>query len=180
MDIEGNMSTAAPRVKTVDQAQSQELGMSGRGHRLRIILAGAIGNVLEWYDFGLYGLLAPVLASLFFPGTDRTAALLGVYGGFAVGFIMRPVGAFALGYLADRVGRRFVLALSVLMIGLSTVAVGLLPTYQSVGVWAPALLIGIRLVQGFSVGGEFGSAVAFVVERDGDEQRLCGLGNCLR
>ncbi|HTP70491.1 MAG TPA: MFS transporter [Dongiaceae bacterium] len=138
--------------------------MSASKHRVRIVLAGAIGNVLEWYDFGLYGLLAPVLASRFFPGHDRIAALLGVYGGFAVGFVMRPVGAFALGYLADRVGRRFVLALSVLMIGLSTVGVGLLPTYDKVGVWAPVLLIGVRLVQGFSVGGEFVDSVTYLVE----------------
>ena len=135
-----------------------------RKYRVRIVLAGAIGNVLEWYDFGLYGLLAPVLASLFFPGHDRIAALLGVYGGFAVGFVMRPVGAYALGYVADRVGRRVVLALTVLLIGLSTVAVGLLPTYKSVGMWAPALLIVVRLVQGFSVGGEFVDSVAYLVE----------------
>ena len=133
-------------------------------HRNRIVLAGAIGNVLEWYDFGLYGLLAPVLASEFFPGHDRIAALLGVYGGFAVGFVMRPIGALVLGYLADRVGRRFVLALSVLLMGVSTVAVGLLPTYRSVGVWAPILLVAVRMFQGFSVGGEFVDSVTYLVE----------------
>src|SRR3974390_2614043 len=159
------MSTLAPKVKDLDKLQAAETGATSvAARRVRIILAGAIGNVLEWYDFGLYGLLAPVLASLFFPGHDRIAALLGVYGGFAVGFVMRPVGAFALGYLADRVGRRFVLALSVLMIGLSTVAVGLLPTYAMVGVWAPVLLIGVLLVQGFSVGGEFVDSVTYLVE----------------
>lgn len=152
-------------MKALSELQKEEAAAASvAGHRPRIILAGAIGNVLEWYDFGLYGLLAPTLASLFFPGHDRIAALLGVYGGFAVGFVMRPVGAFALGYLADRVGRRFVLALSVLLIGLSTVAVGLLPTYEKVGVWAPVLLIGVRLVQGFSVGGEFVDSVTYLVE----------------
>ncbi len=133
-------------------------------HKLRITIAGAIGNLLEWYDFGLYGLLAPVLASLFFPGHDRLASLLGVYGGFAAGFAMRPLGAVVLGHLGDRVGRRFVLALSVLLMGLSTVAVGLLPTYRTLGLWAPVLLIVVRLFQGFSVGGEFVDSVTYLVE----------------
>ena len=133
-------------------------------HKLRITLAGAIGNLLEWYDFGLYGLLAPLLASKFFPGHDRLASLLGVYGGFAAGFAMRPLGAIVLGHLGDRVGRRFVLALSVLLMGVSTVAVGLLPTYRTLGVWAPVLLIGVRLFQGFSVGGEFVDSVTYLVE----------------
>ena len=159
------MDTIAAKLGSTEEFEGRESGSVEKPrHRLRIILAGAIGNVLEWYDFGLYGLLAPVLASLFFPGHDRIAALLGVYGGFAVGFVMRPVGAYALGYLADRIGRRYVLALTVLLIGLSTVAVGLLPTYQSVGMWAPVLLIGVRMVQGFSVGGEFVDSVAYLVE----------------
>jgi MFS transporter, MHS family, proline/betaine transporter len=133
-------------------------------HNVRIVLAGAIGNLLEWYDFGLYGLLAPVFASLFFPTHDRISSLLAVYGGFAGGFAMRPIGAVLLGYVADRVGRRFVLMLSVLFMGLATVAVGLLPTYHSIGVWAPILLMVIRLFQGFSVGGEFVDSVAYLVE----------------
>jgi MFS transporter, MHS family, proline/betaine transporter len=142
--------------------------------RVRITLAGAVGNLLEWYDFGLYGLLAPVLASLFFPGHDRIASLLAVYGGFAGGFAMRPIGAAALGYLADRVGRRFVLVLSVVLMGVSTVAVGLLPTYATVGVWAPVLLIVIRLLQGFSVGGEFVDSVTYLVEAAPDRRGFAG------
>ncbi|HEY6466420.1 MAG TPA: MFS transporter [Candidatus Acidoferrales bacterium] len=131
---------------------------------LRIKLAGAVGNLLEWYDFGLYGLLAPVLASEFFPGHDRMAALVGVYGGFAAGFAMRPIGAIVLGHLGDRIGRRFVLALSVLLMGIATVVVGVLPTYRTVGMWAPIFLIGVRLFQGFSVGGEFVDSVTYLVE----------------
>ncbi|HTZ75978.1 MAG TPA: MFS transporter [Candidatus Aquilonibacter sp.] len=134
------------------------------GQRTRITLAGAIGNLLEWYDFGLYGLLAPALASLFFPGHNRVASLIGVYGGFAAGFAMRPLGALALGHLGDRVGRRFVLTLSVLLMGVSTVAVGVLPTYATIGIWAPLLLIVVRLFQGFSVGGEFVDSVTYLVE----------------
>jgi MFS transporter, MHS family, proline/betaine transporter len=142
--------------------------------RVRITLAGAVGNLLEWYDFGLYGLLAPVLASLFFPGHDRIASLLAVYGGFAGGFAMRPIGAAVLGHLADRVGRRFVLVLSVVLMGVSTVAVGLLPTYATVGVLAPILLIVIRLFQGFSVGGEFVDSVTYLVEAAPDRRGFAG------
>lgn len=133
-------------------------------HKSRVVLAGAIGNLLEWYDFGLYGLLAPVLASLFFPGHNRMASLLAVYGGFAGGFAMRPIGAVVLGHLGDRIGRRFVLTVSVLLMGIATVAVGILPTYAAVGIWAPILLILIRLFQGFSVGGEFVDSVTYLVE----------------
>ncbi|MGH9757964.1 MAG: MFS transporter, partial [Candidatus Acidiferrales bacterium] len=132
--------------------------------KFRVALAGAIGNLLEWYDFGLYGLLAPVLATLFFPGRNRIAALLAVYGGFAIGFAMRPIGAVVLGRLGDRVGRRFVLLVSVMLMGISTVAVGLLPTYDAIGIWAPVLLILTRMFQGFSVGGEFVGSVTYLVE----------------
>src|SRR6185437_10774194 len=139
--------------------------------RKRVVLAGAIGNVVEWYDFGLYGLLAPVLATLFFPSHDRIAALLGVYGGFAVGFAMRPIGAIVLGRTGDRRGRQFVLALSVVLMGAATVAIGLLPSYQSIGIWAPVLLILIRLFQGFSVGGEFVGSVTYLVETAEEHRR---------
>lgn len=139
--------------------------------KARIAVAGALGNLLEWYDFGLYGLLAPILASLFFPGHNRTAALLEVYGGFAAGFAMRPFGAIVLGHLADRVGRRFVLLISVTLMGVATVAVGLLPTWQQAGLWAPVLLMLIRLFQGFSVGGEFVDSVTYLVEAGSHRNR---------
>ncbi|MHB8884193.1 MAG: MFS transporter [Methylovirgula sp.] len=129
-----------------------------------ILSAGAVGNILEWYDFGLYGLFAPVLAELFFPAHDRTAALLGVYGGFAVGFMMRPIGGVVLGHFGDRLGRRFVLIWSIVMMGVTTAAIGLLPTYSEIGVGAPILLLLLRIVQGFSVGGEFTGSVAYLVE----------------
>ena len=132
--------------------------------RTRVVLAAGIGNIVEWYDFGLYGLLAPLLASRFFPSHDRIAALLGVYGGFAVGFAMRPIGAVVLGRVGDRQGRQFILVLSVALMGLSTAAIGLLPSYATIGVWATVLLIGIRLFQGFSVGGEFVGSVTYLVE----------------
>jgi MHS family proline/betaine transporter-like MFS transporter len=129
-----------------------------------VVIAGAAGNIVEWYDFGLYGLLAPVLATLFFPSHDRIAALLGVYGGFAVGFAVRPLGAIVLGRVGDRQGRQYVLVLSVVLMGAATVAVGVLPSYREVGIWAPVLLICIRLFQGFSVGGEYVGSVTYLVE----------------
>ncbi len=132
--------------------------------RTRVVLAAAVGNIVEWYDFGLYGLLAPILASLFFPSQDRIAALLGTYGGFAVGFAMRPIGAVVLGRVGDQQGRQFVLVLSVALMGISTAAIGLLPSYAAAGILAPILLIVIRLFQGFSVGGEFVGSVTYLVE----------------
>jgi len=139
--------------------------------RTRVVLAGAIGNVVEWYDFGLYGLLAPVLAGLFFPFEDRLAALLGAYGGFAVGFAMRPLGAVVLGRIGDRRGRKFVLVLSVILMGAATVGLGLLPTYAAIGIGAPVLLIAVRMFQGFSVGGEFVGSVTYLVETAPEERR---------
>ena len=126
--------------------------------------AGAGGNLLEWYDFGIYGLLAPVLAGVFFPAEDRIAALVGAYGLFAAGFAMRPIGGVVLGHLGDRLGRRFVLVTSIVIMGLATAAIAMLPGYETIGVGAPLLLLLLRLVQGFSVGGEFTGSVSYLVE----------------
>jgi MHS family proline/betaine transporter-like MFS transporter len=127
-------------------------------------LAGAVGNVLEWYDFGLYGLFAPILAPLFFPAHDRIASLIGVYGGFAIGFAARPLGGAVLGHVGDRVGRRAVMVSSIVLMGVATTAMAILPTYEAIGVGAPVLLLLIRVLQGFSVGGEFTGSVAYLVE----------------
>ena len=123
-----------------------------------------IGNVLEWYDFGLYGFYAPVIARLFFPAHDPLAALIGAYGGFAVGFAVRPIGGVVFGHLGDRIGRNFVLVTSVAMMGVATTAITLLPTYSQIGAAAPLLLLVVRVFQGFSVGGEFTGSVAYLVE----------------
>lgn len=131
---------------------------------LTVLGAGAVGNILEWYDFGLYGLFAPLLAELFFPAENHIAALMSVYAGFAVGFVMRPIGGAVLGHLGDRIGRRFVLICSIVMMGITTTAMGLLPSYHTLGIGAPIVLLLLRVVQGFSVGGEFTSSVAYLVE----------------
>jgi MHS family proline/betaine transporter-like MFS transporter len=135
------------------------------------LAAGGIGNLLEWYDFGLYGYFAPVLGRLFFPSHDPLASLIGAYAGFAIGFAMRPVGGAVLGHLGDRFGRRFVLLLSVALMGLGTTAIALLPTYGDAGLVAPLLLLVIRLFQGFSVGGEYTGSVAYLIETAPTERR---------
>jgi MFS transporter, MHS family, proline/betaine transporter len=134
-------------------------------------LAGAVGNLLEWYDFGLYGLFAPIFAQLFFPEQDRVASLIGAYTGFAIGFAARPLGAAVLGHLGDRVGRRSVLVWSIALMGFATTATAVLPTHSAIGIGAPALLLFMRAIQGFSVGGEFTGSVAYLVETAPDKQR---------
>ncbi len=137
----------------------------GQGRLSSLALAaGAGGNLLEWYDFGIYGLLAPVIGDVFFPAHDRIASLIGAYGLFAVGFAMRPIGGAVLGHLGDRLGRRFVLVHAVVLMGVATAAIAFLPGYHSIGIGAPLLLLLLRLLQGFSVGGEFTGSVSYLVE----------------
>ncbi|MEU6389468.1 MFS transporter [Streptomyces sp. NPDC046939] len=130
----------------------------------RVLIAGSIGNFVEWFDIGIYGTLSSVIAGNFFADGDRASALLSTFAIFAVGFAIRPVGALYFGPLADRVGRNRVLALTVLITSLSTFAIGVLPTYATVGALAPLLLVLVRLVQGFAAGGETSSAVSLLFE----------------
>ncbi len=127
-------------------------------------MGGFIGNVVEWYDFAVYGYLAGVIAPVFFPADTPTAALIGTYGIFAAGFLMRPLGAALFGWFGDRHGRARTMQISVVMMALPTLLLGLLPTYASVGLLAPVLLVVVRLVQGLSVGGEFSSSATYLVE----------------
>ncbi|MDJ1180724.1 MFS transporter [Roseofilum sp. BLCC_M91] len=129
-----------------------------------VILAGVVGNVIEWYDFALYGYLAPVISLLFFPHNNELVSLLQTYGVFAAGFIMRPLGAGIFGYIGDRVSRRTELFISVILMAIPTFLLGLLPTYKQIGIAAPMILILLRLVQGLSVGGEFTGSVTYVAE----------------
>ncbi|GJG98045.1 MFS transporter [Cupriavidus pauculus] len=139
--------------------------------RRRAIIAATIGNGLEWFDFTVYSFFAVIIAKLFFPtGNDLTSFLLTV-ATFGVGFFMRPVGAIVLGVYADRVGRKAALTLTILMMALGTAIIGLAPTYESIGLWAPALIVLARLIQGFSAGGEVGGATAFLIEHAPDEER---------
>src|SRR5436305_13789280 len=130
----------------------------------KAITAGVIGNVLEWYDFGVYGYLVPTISQLFFPSGDPVVSLLSTFAVFGVGFVMRPVGSILFGIYGDRHGRRRALSAVVFVMALATFVMGLLPTYGQVGVLGPALLVVVRLFQGLSAGGECGGSPPCVVE----------------
>ncbi|MBV8132660.1 MAG: MFS transporter [Alphaproteobacteria bacterium] len=144
-------------------AAADLLAPAGTQYR-KAITAGVIGNVLEWYDFGVYGYLVPTISQLFFPSGDATVSLLSTFAVFGVGFVMRPVGSILFGIYGDRHGRRRALSTVIFVMALATFAMGLLPTYSQVGVLAPALLVVVRLFQGLSAGGEWGGSTAYIVE----------------
>lgn len=131
---------------------------------LRTALAGLIGNLLEWFDFAVYGYFASDIGSQFFPKSSASAQQLLAFAVFAIGFFARPVGSLALGLIGDRIGRRALLTLSIALMGGSTLILGLLPSYQQIGLAAPLLLITMRLIQGFSVGGEFTGSMVYTTE----------------
>jgi MHS family proline/betaine transporter-like MFS transporter len=150
----------------VRQTPAQEQQASGAldARRRRAIIAGIVGNTLEWYDFGVYGFVATVLARQFFPASDPYVALLQTFGAFAAGFVARPFGSFLLGRLGDRIGRRALLTITILMMAFGTIVIGTLPTYAQIGFYAPLILLFARLLQGFAAGGEWGTAAAFLAE----------------
>ena len=135
------------------------------------VIAGVIGNTLEWYDFAVYGYFVTTISKLFFPSSDPLASMLATYAVFGVGFVMRPVGAILFGIYGDRHGRRKALSAVIFLMALSTLAIGLLPTYGQVGVLAPILLVVARLLQGLSAGGEWGGSTAYIVEYAPDGRR---------
>jgi metabolite-proton symporter len=143
-----------------------KMGADGAGSsRLRVVLAASIGSALEWYDFFLYGTAAAlVFGELFFPKSDPVVGTLLSFLTFGVGFVFRPLGGIIFGILGDRYGRKPVLVATLLMIGLGTTAIGFLPTYSQIGVWAPILLVAMRIVQGLGAGAEYGGAVIYLVE----------------
>lgn len=130
----------------------------------RLMAAGMLGNVLEWYDFAVYGFLASIFARNFFPENSPTAAMLSVFGVFAASFLMRPLGSVLFGHIGDRLGRRAALMSSAALMSISTFCVGLLPTYETAGVFSAVLLLMLRLAQGLSVGGEYMTSAVFLAE----------------
>ncbi|MGE5450792.1 MAG: MFS transporter [Acidobacteriota bacterium] len=130
----------------------------------KVIFASSLGTVFEWYDFYLYGSLAAIIAKQFFAGLDPTSAFIFALLAFAAGFIVRPFGALVFGRLGDMIGRKYTFLVTILLMGLSTFIVGVLPNYQSIGVAAPVILIALRLLQGLALGGEYGGAATYVAE----------------
>lgn len=149
-------SSHASRADTTPEVES--------GSVRQAVVGAGIGNTVEWYDFAIYGFLATYIAQEFFPSADGTAALLSTFAVFAVAFFMRPLGGFFFGPLGDRIGRKRVLAIVVVLMSLSTLGIGLVPGYDVIGVGAPILLVLLRCVQGFSAGGEYGSGACFLAE----------------
>lgn len=137
----------------------------------KVVIAGMLGNGLEWYDYALYGHMAFIISKLFFPAADDTVNLLATFGVFAVGFVFRPLGAMLFGYIGDRYGRRVSLVIAILMMAIPTGCIGILPTYEQIGILAPILLTLIRVFQGLSLGGEFSGSIAYIVEHAPPEKR---------
>jgi MFS family permease len=137
----------------------------------RVIIAAAVGNVIEWYDFYIFGSLAAVLSVKFFEKSHPVAALLSTIALFTAGFLIRPLGAFLFGWLGDRVGRKYTFLITLTGMGLGTGCIGLIPTFESIGVTAAFILFGLRMIQGLCLGGEYGGAITYVAEHVSDERR---------
>ncbi len=137
----------------------------------KVILASSLGTIFEWYDFVLFGSLASVMAAQFFSKADPSIGFIFALLAFSAGFIVRPLGALVFGRLGDLVGRKYTFLVTIIIMGAATFAVGLLPTYDQIGLWAPSILIGLRLVQGLAIGGEYGGAVVYVAEHGGERKR---------
>ena len=137
----------------------------------RVIVAASVGNVIEWYDFYIFGSLAAVLSVKFFEQSHPVAALLSTIALFTAGFLIRPLGAFLFGWMGDRVGRKYTFLVTLSGMGLGTGAIGLIPTYESIGLTAAFLLFGLRMIQGLCLGGEYGGAITYVAEHVPDERR---------
>lgn len=142
-----------------------------RRSRLNAIISGSVGNLVEWYDWYAYAAFSLYFAPVFFPGKDATANLLNTAGIFAVGFLMRPIGGWLFGSLADRKGRKWAMTLSVLLMSFGSLVIALTPSYNSIGILAPILLLAARLLQGLSVGGEYGTAATYLSEMAGTGRR---------
>src|SRR4030081_941105 len=137
----------------------------------RVVVAAAVGNVIEWYDFYIFGSLAAILSVKFFDKTNPVAALLSTIALFTAGFLIRPLGAFLFGYLGDRVGRKYPFIVTLSGMGLGTAAIGLMPPYPPIGVAPSFILFGLRIIQGLCLGGEYGGAITYVAEHVSDERR---------
>lgn len=155
---------------------AREEPRGGHGERAhpgfrKVVGAATIGNILEWYDWGAYAFLVTHIATNFFPSSDPTAGLLLSFATFGVGFGMRPIGAAVIGWIGDRHGRKVALMTTIFVMAIGTVLIAFIPSYATIGVWAPACLVACRLLQGFSTGGELGGSLAFMIEWAPEKRR---------
>lgn len=155
----------------MDTINVKESSADFKPEEKRVIFASSLGTVFEWYDFYLYATLAPFFASLFFPKGNETAALLSAFATYAAGFLVRPFGALLFGRIGDLVGRKYTFLVTIVVMGSATFAVGLLPTFESIGWAAPFLLVSLRLLQGLALGGEYGGAATYVAEHAPNHRR---------
>ncbi|MEK4495968.1 MFS transporter [Ureibacillus sp. FSL W8-0352] len=147
------------------QTQSEDQVLSNKPEkRNKFLVAGIIGNILEWFDYGIYGFFAVAISANFFPANDPMVSLILSFMVFGLGFVARPIGGFLFGYFGDKIGRKNTLSITVILMGISTFIMGILPTYAQIGLAAPIILTICRLLQGISAGGEWGSAVSFLGE----------------
>ncbi|MCF9035048.1 glycine betaine/L-proline transporter ProP [Acinetobacter nectaris] len=137
----------------------------------KAITAAALGNTIEWFDFGVYGYVAYVLGKVFFPNTSPSLQLIATLAAFSIPFVFRPIGGIIFGFLGDKYGRKHILAITIMIMTLSTCGIGLIPSYESIGIWAPILLLIVKIAQGISVGGEYAGAAIFVAEYSPDRKR---------
>lgn len=142
-------------------------------NRRRTMVASTVGTVMEWYDFNLYGLASALVFGPLFFGSSSTGATLASFATFAVGFAARPIGGVVFGHIGDRIGRKYVLLITMLIMGVATAMVGMLPTHATIGIWAPILLIVLRVAQGIAVGGEFAGATLLTVENAPPADAAC-------
>ncbi|QES06307.1 proline/glycine betaine transporter ProP [Streptomyces venezuelae] len=154
-----------PRLRRTDITVTDEAAVK------RAVKAASLGNAMEWFDFGIYAYLAVTLGHVFFPAGNDTVQLLSSFATFAVAFLVRPLGGMVFGPMGDRLGRKKVLALTMILMAVGTFAIGLIPSYASIGFWAPVLLVFFRMLQGFSTGGEYGGASTFIAEYAPDRRR---------
>src|SRR5215471_17431583 len=161
------MSATAGGVTAAQQASAGQIPKNFR----TVILAASVGNIIEWYDFYIFGSLAAVLAAKFFEKSNPVAALLSTIALFTAGFLVRPLGAFLFGWMGDRVGRKYTFLITLTGMGLGTGAIGLIPTFQSIGLAAAVILFALLMIQGLALGGEYGGAITYVAEHVSDERR---------
>lgn len=148
----------------VQTQEERELLPKKKAKKNKYVMAGIIGNVLEWFDYGIYGFFAVAISINFFPTTDPMVSLILSFMVFGLGFVARPIGGFIFGHFGDKIGRKNTLSITVILMGISTFIMGILPTYAQIGIAAPIILAACRMLQGISAGGEWGSAVSFLGE----------------